>query len=278
MEHAPSPVVLGEREGMTGGPGAVLAAFRSQRRRFLATVAAWEPSDWQAPTRCTLWSAHDVVRHVRDVAALHVARLGGPPASFRVKEPFDPPTSPLEWLTASAGQTPEETLRELRVLVEEEARLLEQRAEIDPQRPVAGQLRRQVHWSVASAHALWDAWMHERDILLAMGHEPPCCPVDEFRVVLMYGLLAAAAPGGWEGRYIHTTMALEGSPDGVYEIAHVGDSIRVTTVPPSNGVELSGPAGEVLDSLAGRGPLPREVFASSAASVDRLTVLREVAT
>ncbi|WFB88482.1 MULTISPECIES: maleylpyruvate isomerase N-terminal domain-containing protein [Streptomyces] len=277
MEHEPSPVVLGEREGMTGGPGAVLAAFRSQRHRFLATVAAWEPSAWNAPTRCTLWSAHDVVRHVRDVAALHVARLGGPPAPFRVEEPFSPPTSPLEWLTASAGQGPEETLRELRTLVEEEARLLEHRAGVDPTRPVAGQLRRQVHWSVAAAHTLWDAWMHERDIVLAMGGEPSC-PADEFRVVLMYGLLAAAAPGGWEGRYIHTTVALEGSPDGVYEIAHVGDSIRVTSIPPTNAAELSGPAGEVLDSLAGRGLLPREVFASSAAVVDRLTVLREVAT
>ncbi|MFF9490320.1 maleylpyruvate isomerase N-terminal domain-containing protein [Streptomyces sp. NPDC014676] len=269
--------MLDEREGMTGGPFAVVEAFRSQRHRFLTTVSSWDASFWRAPTRCTLWSVHDVVRHVRDVVSLHVARLGGPPAPFPVGGPFDPATSPATWLAASEGQSPEETLDELKLLIDQEARLLEHKAEVNPPEVVKGQLRRTLHWSVSSAHTFWDAWMHERDIVLCTGPEP-VYPAGELRAATMYGLLAAAAPAGWEGRYVRTTVALDGSPDGCYEITHADDSIRVTAASPQAGAELSGPVGEALDSLAGRGPEPREVFGSSAPAVARLTLLRKVAT
>jgi hypothetical protein len=45
------------------------------------------------------------------------------------------------WLAASAGQSPEETLRELVVLTEEEDRLLERKAELNPSEARPGPLR-----------------------------------------------------------------------------------------------------------------------------------------
>ncbi|MEU3855312.1 maleylpyruvate isomerase N-terminal domain-containing protein [Streptomyces sp. NPDC029554] len=269
--------MLDELKGMNGSPLAITEAFRSQRQRFLATVSAWDASFWRSPTRCTLWSVHDVVRHVRDVVSLHIERLGGPPAPFPMGGPFHPATSPATWLAASAGQSCEETLDELRLLIDQEARLLEHKALTNPPELVKGQLRRTLHWSVSSAHTFWDAWMHERDIVLPAGAEP-VYPAGELRVATMYGLLAAAAPAGWQSRYVRTSLALGGSPDGCYEITHVDGSIRVCAASPAESVELSGPTGEVLDSLAGRGPEPQEVFGSSAAAVAQLTLLRKVAT
>ncbi|MGW0792726.1 maleylpyruvate isomerase N-terminal domain-containing protein [Streptomyces sp. NPDC002911] len=80
-----------------------MEAFRSQRRRFVETVSAFGPAAWRAQSRCTEWSVHDVVRHVRDVAAIHVARLDGSRPPFPVRGPFHPATTPAEWLASSAG-------------------------------------------------------------------------------------------------------------------------------------------------------------------------------
>jgi uncharacterized damage-inducible protein DinB len=127
-EQDPPRRVLDERRGFTDGAFAVLDAFRSQRRRFIRTVTALDASAWRAETRCMEWSVHDVVRHVRDATSLHVASLGGRPAPFSAHGPFHPATTPAVWLAASTGQSsPEETLRELVVLTEEEDRLLSAR-------------------------------------------------------------------------------------------------------------------------------------------------------
>jgi Mycothiol maleylpyruvate isomerase N-terminal domain len=53
----------------TGGrcdfdPGHVLDVFSQQRQRFVTKLQGFGPADWAAPTRCTEWSAHEVVRHL----------------------------------------------------------------------------------------------------------------------------------------------------------------------------------------------------------------------
>jgi uncharacterized protein (TIGR03083 family) len=268
--------VLDELRGFSDGPFAVLEAFRSQRRRFIETLNSFDAPVWSAPTRCTDWSVHDVVRHVRDVAAMHVASLGDRPAPFSLHEPFQPAKTPAVWLAASAGQPPEETLRELELLIEEEDHLLKLRAHANPSETKTGPLGRTLHWSVSSTHSFWDAWMHERDIALALGlalpYEGP-----ELRLATMYGLLAAAAPAAWSGKYVRTRVLLEGSPDPSYEITHDGDSVLVVSSAQLS-AELTGEHGAVLDSLAGRGPEPRKVFGTSSTAVSQLTLLREVTT
>ncbi|MCW8382535.1 maleylpyruvate isomerase family mycothiol-dependent enzyme [Streptomyces justiciae] len=268
--------VLGEQRGFSEGPSAVLDAFRSQRRRFITSLRGFDASAWHTPTRCARWSVHDVVRHVRDRAVLHVARLGGRPDQFGVPAAIHQPTTPVGRPAHSAGQTPDETLRELILLVDEEDRLLQRKARLDPSETRLGPLRRTLHWSVSSTHSFWDAWVHERDIALPLGLKLPY-PIAELRLATMYGLLAAAAPAGWAGEYIRTTVQLEGSRDPSYEITHAGDNIKVITSPESD-AELAGDAVAVLDSLAGRGPMPREVFGIASAVVSQLTLLREVAT
>ena len=46
-------------------PEHLLDVFGQQRQRFVAVLRGFGPDDWAAPTRCTDWSAHDVVRHRR---------------------------------------------------------------------------------------------------------------------------------------------------------------------------------------------------------------------
>ncbi|MFE7752047.1 maleylpyruvate isomerase N-terminal domain-containing protein [Streptomyces sp. NPDC057428] len=153
--------VLDELSGYSDGPFALVEAYATQRARFLRYVAGLDAATWRTATRCSEWNVHDVVRHVRDVAALHVFQLGGPFPGFRHTREFDPVVTPTEWLAASSGESPQDTVLELARLVEEE-RLLRAKAETNPSETITGALGRTLDWSVQSIHTFWDAWMHER--------------------------------------------------------------------------------------------------------------------
>lgn len=179
--------VLDEQAGLNVGSGPILTAFAAQRVRFLRMASALDARQWQSQSRCVGWSVHQLVRHVRDVAAIHVANLAGRPWPFRGMKAFCPASSPIEWLADSEGEPPQQTVAKLTELVEEEARLLRITAKHAPETTRPGPLRRELHWSVRSVHIFWDAWTHERDLSPALAVAPEYGP-DEFRLATMYSL------------------------------------------------------------------------------------------
>ncbi|MET9144878.1 MULTISPECIES: maleylpyruvate isomerase family mycothiol-dependent enzyme [unclassified Streptomyces] len=272
--------VLDEKQGLDGGAAEAVEAIRSQRERFLAEVSGLSGDTWHADTRCAGWSVHDVVRHVRDVAALGVFQLGGPRPDFLVSDRFrfHPARTPQEWLEFSAAEQPADTVRDLARVVDLENALLRRKADDGSQETVPGPLRRRLHWSVAAVHILWDAWMHERDILLPRGVSP-ACPESELRVVTLYGLMAAAAPSAWSGEHLVTSLELKGGPDARYSVAQQDGTVRVTGWSAAGPGDLAGGCEEVLDSLAGRGPEVAAVLTGSdPAALEKLARLRAVAT
>lgn len=269
--------VLDELTGDSAGPFTVVEAFITQRARFLTYVASLDETAWSTDTRCTEWNVHEVVRHVRDVAALHVFQLGGPFPAFRISRDFDPAVTPARWLETSSGERPDDTIRELAALVQEEERLLRAKAETNPGEKMLGALRRTLHWSVVSTHVFWDAWMHERDITLPRGEHPEC-PVHETRLATMYGLLGAAAPASWNAEYVQATLSLAGSADGTYHVTAVDGVIRVVAAPGDEKECLTGVVGPTLDSLAGRGPELADVLDGVSPAVGQLALLRKVVT
>src|SRR5215467_13640388 len=88
-------------------PQHLLEVFGAQRRRFVAVLQGFGPDDWAAPTRCADWSAHEVVRHLCDGNAIGA---GPDDRTLDVTAGFDPRVTPREWLTASAGESPQATL------------------------------------------------------------------------------------------------------------------------------------------------------------------------
>nr|WTC14053.1 maleylpyruvate isomerase N-terminal domain-containing protein [Streptomyces anthocyanicus] len=269
--------VLDELSGYSDGPFAVVDAYATQRARFLRHAAGLSEEAWRSATRCSEWNVHDVVRHVRDVTALHVFQLGGPFPGFRLTREFDPVVTPTEWLAASAGESPQDTVLELARLVEEEERLLRARAETNPDETITGALGRALHWSVQSIHTFWDAWMHERDIMLPRG-ETPEYPDNEARLATMYGLLCAAAPASWNGDFVHAGLLLEGGVDDSYVVTSVDGVIRVLAAPVDGADRLTGEVGATLDGLAGRGPELEDVLDGSAPALARLALLRKIVT
>ena len=127
-------------------------------------------------------------------------------------------------------------------------------------------------------HILWDAWVHERDILLPLGRRHDS-PVVESSATAAYGLtLASCMPVMFEGTPLNESVALAGDGGGMFRIETDDDKITTTVADgdsdASNAEPLSGALADVVDSLVGRGSELTEVLRRPPARVNRLGMLR----
>jgi hypothetical protein len=110
------------------------------------------------------------------------------------------------------------------------------------------------------AHALWDSWLHERDILEPLGLAPPIEP-DELLAATWYTLVVAALQGGLlddaapagpgPAMPIDVTLRFEELPDDALRI-EIDTGVRVTRTDGGDAL-ASGAAVDLVESLAGRG-------------------------
>ena len=131
---------------------------------------------------------------------------------------------------------------------------------------------RHVHWSVLPLHVFWDAWLHERDVLLPAGIEPAATP-DEVRLAVMYGLLVAGVPPAAVGDPLSVSFHLDGGDEYRYALSCQDGELAITADAGSQPA-LRGDALAVVDSLIGRGPEVAEVLDGPKAVVDKLSWLR----
>lgn len=229
-------------------PQRLLAAFAGQRRRFVAILQGFGADDWAAPTRCTAWSAQEVVRHLCDGNAIGIA-LGPDDGLLDVTEGFDPRTSPRRWLASSAGESPSATLDRFAATTSELLALagdrLAQGRRFDVHLPYGP-----MDWTVLLLHGFWDSWIHERDVLLARGEEHPTDGAAT-AYATAYGFFIAATVASLFGGQVQEKLTLGGDGGGIFEVDSPGNVtftvLRVTGAGPR--------AAEVADALAGRAPL-----------------------
>jgi uncharacterized protein (TIGR03083 family) len=229
-------------------PHRLLAAFGTQRRRFVAVLQGFGADDWAAPTRCADWSAQEVVRHLCDDNAIGIA-VGPDDGLLDVTEGFDPRTSPGRWLASSAGESPGATLDRFVASTSELLALARDRMaqgrRFDVRLPYGP-----MDWTVLLLHGFWDSWIHERDVLLARGEEHPTDGAAT-AYATAYGLFIAATVASMFGGHIQEKFTLAGDGGGIFEVDSRGD-VTFTVLP----VTGAGPrAAEVADALAGRAPL-----------------------
>jgi uncharacterized protein (TIGR03083 family) len=226
-------------------PQRLLAVYGEQRLRFLGVLQGFGAEDWAAPTRCTDWSAHEVVRHLCDANAIGIA-VSSEDGILDVTEGFDPRTSPRRWLASSAGESPSATLDRFVATTSELLALahdrLAQGRGFDVRLPYGP-----MDWTVLLLHGFWDSWIHERDVLLARGAEHPT-DGDATAYATAYGLFITAAVASMFGSQIHEQLTLGGDGGGIFEVDSRGGV--TLTVRRATG---AGPcAAEVADALAGR--------------------------
>lgn len=261
--------------GEAGEAQAELAreALRSQRARLPRLFQELEPGTWNEPTRCTEWSVHEVVRHLCDVTLKWLGMLRGEDLSALGLEGMDPRTTPVEWLERSRDQSPAET----RALFEQASAVLLEEVDRRADRGADDRVRfvyGNVAWSALALHVFWDAWVHERDILLPQGR-PHMSPEIETRAAAAYGVVMSGAPSVLLGRSLDEAFQLQGPGGGMFHL-RVDDGVVTTTLTDDAVAAdpLRGQLPVVVDSLVGRGAELTEVLHGPIERVERVAVLR----
>lgn len=225
-----------------------------QRGRLEALLAELSEEEWQHPSRCDGWSVQDVVTHLVSTngfwaLSIH-AGLAGEPTRFL--SAFDPVASPAQLVEQVHGTPVADTLEQL---ITSNAALTE----------VVGALG-DADWAVLAEappghlpislvadHALWDCWVHERDIVLPLGR-PPVVEEDEVLACLRYGAALGRVFALCRGSTEQGAVALDlRDPDAHVVVAVDGDVVRVHEGPaPEGATSLRGNAVEILEMLSMR--------------------------
>ena len=231
-----------------------------QRRRFARVLEGLDAAQWAAPTRCDAWSVQDVVSHLASVdgywALSAAAALRGEPTRFL--EGFDPVTVPEELVDGQRGQSPAEVLAAYRAGVEAFADVVTGLDDAQWAMPAEAPPGH-VPLHVMVRHALWDAWVHERDALLPLGLTPDV-ERDELQASLEYAAAIGPVFNIIVGSPRQGVLALVGADPDVEVVLEIDDTVTVRGGPvPTGAVVLEGPSVALLEALSLRAPFPRPV-------------------
>jgi Mycothiol maleylpyruvate isomerase N-terminal domain len=260
------------RRGVVTGFPDVCSALAELRGSFLALVSDLDQHEWQQPSRCHLWCVHDVVRHVRDASKLHLKLLHGEPPPFHPDNPFENREAPLDWLAASAGENPNDTIRDLEHVASAELDALNACVERGGDETYVGPYGR-AHWTVLTTHVFWDAWLHRRDIAEPLQRRYQAALREDVAAAL-YGLLVASIPATVVDVSLDTTVRLTHASGRAFDARVEPGHVTVQPARPGESTDLEGDLGAVVDALAGRGPEVEAVLAGEPTRRQPFTLLR----
>jgi len=162
------------------------APFLRQHRRLRALFEGLTDDDWRTPSRCEGWTARDVASHLATVDGFWLASIDagrkGEPSRFLVG--FDPKATPAMLVDAGRAKAPAETLADVVVAGEALCAAVEDMTDDDLD-TIAEAPPGHVPIRALLHHALWDSWVHERDVCLPLGRIPDVEP-DEVLACLSY--------------------------------------------------------------------------------------------
>ena len=231
-----------------------------QRERLADLLAELDEAQWSARSRCDAWSVRDVVAHLVTTNGFWGfaigAALSGEPS--RLLTGFDPVATPAELVEANRSQTSAEVLDQFvegnRALDATLAGLGDGDWETLGEAPHG-----HVPIRALALHALWDSWIHERDIALPLGLHPHE-DADEVAACLRY--VAALGPSFVvaAGSERSGAIGVDASDPDVRFVVDVGESVVLRDGDaPEDALVLTGGAVELTEGLSMRGPLPCEI-------------------
>lgn len=227
----------------------VVDALRSQRMRLLETMRAATERDWRSHSRCPLWNAQQVVLHICGANKAVREELAG--ERQVVEENFDPRTSPNRYVEMHASEAVADTLERLESSSDALLAVVDQRLVAERDDQVFAVWGNLVDWRLLVTHIFWDAWLHERDILLPLG-QTHATPEGEARLAIAYGVLMAGVLPGFMGIPIDAELRLGGSGEGTFHLRVDGAAdVRVRVEAPTpDRREWQGNALVVADALS----------------------------
>ncbi len=230
-------------------PHDVVTAWHSQRARLHGWLAELPDDDWDGPTRCEGWDVALLVRHLSSATQFlgYTLAAASDGTATTLLQGMDTRTT-----VASAAE-----LLGDRPPTEARAFLAETDGQVDAALDRLGDGGLQAtaeappgHMAahLVLSHFLFDSWVHEYDLLVPRGEQPPVDPL-EARVVVGYliGLASIAAdepvpprPTGRRPGPAHRGGRRPRDHDG-----HPGEC-------PAGAAVVEGRAGDVVDRMTGR--------------------------
>jgi uncharacterized protein (TIGR03083 family) len=225
----------------------------------VASLAGLTADEWAHQSRCDDWSTADVVAHLETVAgfwamSIEAGRRGEP---TRFLATFDPVTTPSALVAAAGDPSPAERLDRITAAVDALVGVIEG---LDDAGLSALAEAPPGHIAVSALlhHALWDSWVHERDILLPLGRSVDEEP-DEVAACLRYGAALGPAFHLNEGRPERGTFGLQTTDPDAQVVVAVGERVEVRDGTADVELCLAGDGVELLEALSIRRPLEQAV-------------------
>ena len=242
---------------IAGSPDDQLAPLVRQRRRLEATLVDLDEGEWRAATRCDDWTVQDVVAHMIGVNAFWqmsvLSGLAGTPT--RVLVDFDPAATPPLMVAPMRALAPADILDQY---VSSNDGFLGAVADLDAAgwETLAETPAGHVSIRLLAFHALWDSWVHERDIALPRGVTPPVEP-DEVLSCLRYAAALSPAIAVNSGNAVAGVFRVEATDPELSFAVQVAQSVAVRDgSAPRDAPCLRGGAVELVEALSIRAPLP----------------------
>lgn len=231
-------------------PLEVLGAFNRLCARLVERIDALPDGVAEQPTRCADWRAVDLVNHLADTTswATEVTTAAAEQrettifAGFHVRRTPKQLTDAQPRDLAAARARLHANIAANLALVPEIVRLGNGLC----QTPLGPQ-----PFPVAALHAMWDTWLHERDLLIPLGIDPPQHE-DEVRLCALYSLRLLGLFVAMSGQELSVTLRLHGATETTLRLDATPQltAVRVVDDPTP---QLSGDAAAAVDALTGRG-------------------------
>jgi uncharacterized protein (TIGR03083 family) len=232
-------------------------AVARQRQRFEQLLSRLDDEQWNAPSRCDGWRVRDVAAHLVTVNQFWTlsARAGLEGTPTRFLENFDPAAVPRAMVAAMDELSAQEIFEHFTTSNHEFIDVMTSLQGDDWTRLGESPVGHVPMWSLAH-HALWDAWIHERDVALPLQLEQPR-EDDEIAACLHYvAVLGPALLTAAQTARAGTYSVAAHDPD-VRFVIDLADAIRVRDGEPAADAPcLSGDAVALVEALSIRAPLP----------------------
>jgi uncharacterized protein (TIGR03083 family) len=250
--YGAEPII--ELDGTADGIG---VPFVRQRRRLAAILAALDEGSWAAPSRCEGWRVQDVVAHLADAdgfwaLSLQAGLAGGP---TRFLDGFDPDGTPAA-LVGAASDTPADQVRDRFLAATDALVAAIEGLDAGGWSATVEAPPGHIPASVMAHHALWDGWVHERDILLPLGL-PVAVEDDEVTACLRYAAALGPAFVICTDPGLTGTLVVDATEPDTTVVVDVDDVVRAHGGPaPAGALPVTGPAVALVEAFSVRGPFP----------------------
>lgn len=251
---------------LDGSPAAIAGPLIRQRRRLATALASFTDEQWSHPSRCAGWSNRDVIVHLDSTNTFWsmsiAAGVHGEPTRFLAT--FDPVASPAQLVAGSGDVSTGEVLA--RFVASTDA-LVGLCSSLDHAGWSAAAEAPPGHVSVSAVahHALWDSWVHERDVLVPLGLAPEP-EADEVAACLRYVAALGPALALNRGAAGSGVLAIDATGPDVVVVVDIGEQVVVragAAGAPTVELRLAGDAVELLEALSVRRPLTQLIPADS---------------